>query len=403
MCRPVPSRRVACLVAASLAAAALSAGGSALGVDRAPSAAFSSASSRTRHYEYVVRDSATSVYDIDRGHKLVDTIELPQTKAVRGVMTSAATHMLYISYGGDGGAEGHGSMLKYDLVARRIVWTRSYPTGVDSGAITPNGKTIYLPTGENDLGGHWDVIDARSGAVTHEISGGAGPHNTIVSLDGKHVYLGGHDADYLAVAETRTNKVIRRIGPLKHGIRPFTINGKETLAYTTATGFLGFQVSSIVTGKVLYTVSPKGFGYDSKSFPLSTPSHGISLSPNERQLYLLDAANNYVHVYDVSRVPAAAPRRIADIKLTKPIAGKDSPCASDLCDRFGWLQHSRSGRYVYVGDSGDVIDTLTRHSVLNLEPLHNTRKMIEIDWRNGVPVFTTSRIGIGRVIRKRSR
>jgi hypothetical protein len=41
--------------------------------------------------------------------------------------------------------------------------------------------------------------------------------------------------------------------------------------------------------------------------------------------------------------------------------------------------------------------------VLNLEPLHNTRKMIEIDWRNGVPVFTTSRIGIGRVIRKRSR
>ena len=356
----------------------------------------------TRHLEYVVRDGETFVYDIDRGHRLVQTIDLPQTKAIRGVMASPATHMLYISYGGDGGSEGHGSMLRYDLVARRVVWTRSYSTGVDSGAITPNGRTIYLPTGENDHGGHWDVIDARTGAVKGEIDGGSGPHNTIVSLNGRHVYLGGHDADYLEVADTRTNKVVKRIGPLKRGIRPFTINGRETLAYTTATGFLGFQVSSIVTGKVLYTVSPQGFPYDPKSFGLSTPSHGISLSPDERQLYVLDAANNYVHVYDVNHVPAKAPRKIADIKLTKPISGQDSPCASDLCARFGWLQHSTSGRYVYVGDSGDVIDTVARRSVANLEPLHNTRKMIEIDWRGGVPVFTTSRIGVGRVTRKRS-
>ena len=351
---------------------------------------------------YVTNKTGISVYDIDRGHRLVQTIDLPQTKAIRGVMASPATHMLYISYGGDGGSEGHGSMLRYDLVARRVVWTRSYSTGVDSGAITPNGRTIYLPTGENDHGGHWDVIDARTGAVKGEIDGGSGPHNTIVSLNGRHVYLGGHDADYLEVADTRTNKVVKRIGPLKRGIRPFTINGRETLAYTTATGFLGFQVSSIVTGKVLYTVSPQGFPYDPKSFGLSTPSHGISLSPDERQLYVLDAANNYVHVYDVNHVPAKAPRKIADIKLTKPISGQDSPCASDLCARFGWLQHSTSGRYVYVGDSGDVIDTVARRSVANFEPLHNTRKMIEIDWRGGVPVFTTSRIGVGRVTRKRS-
>ena len=39
---------------------------------------------------------------------------------------------------------------------------------------------------------------------------------------------------------------------------------------------------------------------------------------------------------------------------------------------------------------------------MNLEALHNTRKMIEIDWRGGVPVYTTSRIGVGRVTRKRS-
>src|SRR2546429_5293517 len=33
-----------------------------------------------------------------------------------------------------------------------------------------------------------------------------------------------------------------------------------------------------------------------------------------------------------------------------------SPCAYD-CLGDGWLHHSLDGRYVFVGDSGDVIDT----------------------------------------------
>jgi len=44
-----------------------------------------------------------------------------------------------------------------------------------------------------------------------------------------------------------------------------------------------------------------------------------------------------------------------------------------------------------------VIDTATRKVVAFLPPLYNSRKMIEIDWQNGVPVFTTTRQGMGYV------
>src|SRR5260370_34052411 len=78
------------------------------------------------------------------------------------------------------------------------------------------------------------------------------------------------------------------------------------------------------------------------------------------------------------------------------MAGNESDCAYD-CLKDGWIQHSKDGRFVYVGDSGDVIDTATRKSVITLPTLSNTRKMLEIDWQNGVPIFTTSRSGLGYV------
>jgi len=91
-----------------------------------------------------------------------------------------------------------------------------------------------------------------------------------------------------------------------------------------------------------------------------------------------------VHVFDVSRLPAGAPRLVASIRLAH--APPDD----------GWLEHSRNGRYVYVGRSGDVIDTRTRRIVGYLPPLRATADFLEIDWRRGRPVATTDRYGVRR-------
>jgi DNA-binding beta-propeller fold protein YncE len=346
-------------------------------------ARLSAHSSATRHFEYVFDSSGIELYDIDHHNRYLGQIPFPNLP-IRGLVADPASATLFVAYGGPGGSAGTGSMLAFNLVSGRTIWQRNYQTGVDNIAITPNGRTIYMATGEASGGSTWEVINPASGTITGSIEAGLGPHETIVGPGGRYVYLGGVNTPYLEVASTATGRIVRKIGPLHEpGVRPFTIDATQTLAFTTSWNFLGFQVSDLKTGKVLYSVSPPGFGFDPAAFG-SIPDHGISLSPDGRQLYLIDTPNGYVHVFDVSGLPRSAPRDIANIKLAHPPAGGDS-----------WLQHSRDGRFVYVGLSGDVIDTTSRKVATYLAPLRSTAEFIEIDWRHGRPFDSTSRYGIG--------
>jgi hypothetical protein len=112
-----------------------------------------------RHYEYVFPDGGMDVYDIDHHFALIQHVSLPTSAGSRGVVVSLPTHMLYIAYGSDSGSGG--SQLAYDLVAGKIVWTQHYTHGIDSMAITPDGKTIYMPAGENSGTNLWYIEDAR--------------------------------------------------------------------------------------------------------------------------------------------------------------------------------------------------------------------------------------------------
>ncbi len=335
------------------------------------------------------------VYDRENAFALLKQVSLPNVKAVRGVAADPKSHRLYLSYGGDGGGNGNGSLLALDLLTDTTVWNVNYGSGIDSMAVSPDGSKLYMPDGELAPNGIWNVVDTANGAILSSIDTKmTGPHNTIVGLDGAYVYMGPRFSQYLSVASTATNQVVRQIGPLLPGVRPFTINGKQTLAFTTASNVLGFQVSSIASGAVLYTVAVAGFSVPA-GFPASTPSHGISLSPDEKEIYLIDAANSYVHVFDVSGLPGSPPVQVANIPVAS-MAGNEAACTYD-CLRDGWIRHSLDGRYVFVGDSGDVIDTGTRQVVAHLPALHDSRKDIEIDWQNGTPVATSTRSGVGYV------
>ena len=347
------------------------------------------AATNIHHYEYVFPDGWMYVYDMDHNQALVKRVQLPTLKGVRGPIANVATGMLYISYGSDGPG-GTGYLLKYNLLTDQVMWNISYPHPVDTIVITPDGKTIYQAGGEKNPLGIWHIIHATTGEEIGNIMSPAASssHNTIMSLNGSHLYMGGQTTNYIVIADTASNKVIKQIGPLKYGAgHPFTINGQETLLFTTGSDFFGFQVSDISTDKVLYTIPIKRF----------TPAglHGISLSPNEKELYVMDGSNSYVHVFDVSGLPTVVPKQIADIPVTH-VTGNETPCVIN-CGREGWLQHSLNGRFVYVGDAGDVIDTATRKVVAHLAPLQNTRKCLEIDWQNGRPLVTSQTKGVGYI------
>jgi hypothetical protein len=339
-------------------------------------------------FEYVILDGEIDVYR-EGSTAVVQRIRIPAlTAGTRGVAVDPPRHLLYLSYAGDGGDNGTGSLLKYDLLRDRIVWQKDYPIGIDSFGLSADGRLVFMPGGEADGAPWWYVLRASDGTAIARIDGGSGAHNTIVTK--RFVYMSPRQANYLTIADAKTFKVVRRVGPLIETSRPMTVNGRETLVFTTASLHRGFQVSSTQTGKVLYTVD---FGPVPSDFKPTAPSHGISLSPNEKQLWVIDAPAASVRVYDVSGLPRRAPKEIAVLPTPK-MGDPEGGCAYD-CLRSGWVQHTLDGRYVYVGDTGNVYATNPPRLAFTLPTLRDTRKHIEIDWRNGRPVATSTRSGIG--------
>ena len=348
--------------------------------------------SATSHWLYVVEDGTVFVYDIDNNHALVKQFTIPET-GKRGVAVSPSRGMLYVSYCGANVCGGsHGSLLAYDLVNNKVAWNVSYAFGVDQPAITPDGSKIYMTHGSDSSDGITSVIDASNGTVTDSINTGTDTHNAVASLDGTQVYLTGYagkNYNYVHVVNPANNQRFD-VGPTLNGVRPFTVNAAHSLIFTTSSNTCGFQVLSLVTKAPLFTVPFSG----SCAWSASTaPSHGISLSPDEKRVYVMDAPLDQLEVYDVSGLPSSAPTFVASVPLGS-LAGFSSSCQT-YCEREGWVLNDLSGRYVYVGDAGNVISTSTLNVVATLPALQNTRQMIEIDWTNGAISATSTRFGLG--------
>ena len=351
--------------------------------------------STTAHWLYVVDDGKVYAYDIDNNHALVKQFPIPEA-GKRGVAVAPNQGLLYVSECGTSNCSGkNGSLLAYDLVHDVVAWIANYSFGVDQLAVTPDGSTIYMPHGSDASDGTHTILDASDGKPIGTIQTGTNGHNTLVSLDGTQAYLGGYTGsnyNYAHVVNTATNQVTLNVGPTVNGVRPFTVNGKHTLMFTTSTNTCGFQVLSLTTGNVLYTVTFSGSCAWTAS---NAPSHGISLSPDEKRVYVMDAPLDQLEVYDVSGLPTSAPSFVASVSLSS-LSGYESPCQT-YCEREGWVLNDLSGRYVYVGDTGDVVDTSTLSVVTTLPALQNTRVLVEIDWTNGTPSATSTRFGLGRV------
>jgi hypothetical protein len=289
---------------------------------------------------------------------------------VKGVCASADTGKVYVST--------IRTLTCLDLVSEKVLWEKPYEGGCDRMALAPDGRTIYLPSFEK---AHWNVVDALSGDVIAKVVPDSGAHNTVYGRDGKHVYLAGLRSPLLTVADTATHAAARTVGPFSAAIRPFTVNGRQTLCFVNVNECLGFEVGDITTGKKLHRVEVRGVSPG----PVKRhgcPSHGIGLTPDERELWVVDAFNRKVHVFDATAMP---PRQAESIAL------RDEP---------GWVTFSLDGRHAYPS-TGEVIDVATRRVVATLTDetgaAVQSEKMVEIHFAGGKPVAAADQFGLGRV------
>jgi hypothetical protein len=316
------------------------------------------------------------VFDIDHGHRLIKRIPTAGLKPdgrpdnVKGVCAAASTGRIYVGT--------TRTLTCLDLVSEKIFWERSYEDGCDRMAIAPDGRTIYLPSFEKD---HWNVLEALDGSVIAKIVPKSGSHNTVYGLDGSHAYLAGLKSPLLTVADASKHRAERTVGPFSAPVRPFTVNGQQTLCFVNVNGLLGFEVGDLSTGKMLHRVEVEGF----KAGPVKRhgcPSHGVGLTPDEKELWVVDGFNKRVHIFDATVMP---PRQVASLEV------REEP---------GWITFSIDGRYAYPS-TGEVIEVATRKTLTTLADEQGrpvlSEKMVEIDFLDGRPIRTGDQFGLGRV------
>jgi DNA-binding beta-propeller fold protein YncE len=339
----------------------------------------------TGHYLYVATPGIRNylgyggkgllVFDIDNNHKFVKRITTKGFKKngepsnVKGIAVSVALNSVYIST--------LEALQRIDLTTEELLWEVPYEGGCDRMSISPDGLTMYLPGLEKDF---WHVVDCKTGDVITKIKVHSRSHNTIYGPSGTRAYMADIGSPLLHVADTKTHTITQKIGPFSAGIRPFTINSDESLVFVNVNDLLGFEVGDLKTGEKVASI--KVLGWDKGPVRRhGNPSHGIGMTPDEKEIWISDGHNMRMHVFS-GKTPYQ--------QLTSIVLG----------DMPGWVTFSMDGQYAYPS-SGEVIHTKTRKILYLLEDENyntvSSEKMVEIFMKDGKVTKAGDQFGLGRL------
>jgi hypothetical protein len=343
-------------------------------------AAFASDQSPTKRYLYMSTPDAAQkdyrsgqgilIFDIDDGHKFVRRINVPAfEEGLRGFTGSLKTHRAYFS-------TSNRRVGAFDLETEKIVWDKTYEAGADRSSITQDGKKIYVPTGYWYLGedGGILVLNADNGNLIKRIKIGPAAHNTVISLNGRFLYLGSQTM--LTVFDTRDEKIIRQVKDVgERAIFPFTMDSHNRIAYVCLGDHVGFDVVDLKTGKVPYRV------FAGKEH-IAHRTHGAALTPDETELWISDQVGKKLFIYDATKMP---PEPKGEVELSQ--------------GGHGWVTFSLDGKYVWT-HTPDVFDAKTKKLVATLKDENGApvsgSKYFEVHFRDGKVVEMGSEFGLGR-------
>jgi DNA-binding beta-propeller fold protein YncE len=369
----------------------------------------------TRHFIYAAEPGGTAngmlpfpnggigvvVLDADHGNKFIKRIKWDVGASmfpgpeVTGIAASPATNMLYLAF------RRPGSLAAYDLKTDKLVWTfkgepqpvkghffNADPSGCcERPWVLPDGKTLIVGSSYNNW---WYVIDGTTGAEIGKINTPDSKlaHNLAVTPDGKTAILASL-TDTLSIADVASRKVLRTI-KFTDAVRPITINHDGSRVYANTEDNLGFEIGDSKTGKVIKRVEApeeiwkaKFEDPSSHFFGHGGPSHGIGMTPDEKEIWVVDNINYGILVFDNNG---------NDSWSYSPTKSFKSTYSS------GWINMTNDGKLAFLG-GGDIVDVKT-HKVIGQMKDENgevlgTEKSLYLAFKNGQLVETSNQFAVG--------
>jgi len=270
-----------------------------------------------------------------------------------GIIASPDRRTLYIS------VEGTDELVSVDIATNKVTSRVKVGRAPNEVSITKDGRKVFVPLRNDNA---IDVVDATTMKVIDRLKAPAMPHNTYVSANGKHLYLGTMSGSRITIYDTATHKQLNEIAP-GDWVRPIALLRDESLAYVALSKLHGFAIVDLKQGKTIRRVEMPPLPPGTEIPPYDTLTHGLALTPDERELYVTSMAGKAIYAFSVPDI-----KQLARIDV----------------GRFpNWITIGSDGRLVWVSnqldDTVSAIDTRSKKVVATIPVGHEPKRLLAVD------------------------
>ncbi len=291
------------------------------------------------------------LYILNSGSDDMTVVDVATNKIIGSVTVGARPHgiaapksqkLLYVATEG----EDHGLTIVdtvQDKAIKRVHAIGKRPNEID---VTSDGRYVYIPIRSEC---RYEVFDTAEEKVIAKIPVMGFPHNVVVSPDDRFMYLSAYDRGGRSVEEARQagecttlNKKIYVVDTANHKVaatigteeapRPIAVSADGKRLYANTDNLMGFVALDLEERKLLHRVV-----YELSEDERATPSrsHGIGVTPDNKEVWSTNINHGFVHVFDVTQNP---PKQIAKLKTGR------TPL---------WLTMTPDGKTVYIANTAD--------------------------------------------------
>lgn len=284
---------------------------------------------------YVTNSAGTSIHVIDlQSFEVVN--EIPTGERPHGAAVSADGRRLYTTI------ESDQKLLVIDTSSDRVISATQLSGLPNQCAATRDGAYVGVPIRGGDS---VDIVDVAAGRVIKNLPISV-PHNCYNARRDDHIFVTSMGDNKVSLIDLKSLTYVGEI-PVGGVPRPIAVTHDESTLYCALSDLHGFVIADIPARKVIRTVElpalPPG-----TEFPVPrTPTHGLELTPDERELWVTSCGTDMVYIFDTAR---------------KQIVGKVAVGKGP-----NWVTFSPDGRYCCVSnvlsDDVSIIDTSKRQEV----------------------------------------
>jgi YVTN family beta-propeller protein len=244
------------------------------------------------------REARAKLYVTNSAGDSIHVIDLTTFKVIGEIKTGERPHGAAASADGRRlftTVEGDHTLRVIDTTTDQIIRSIKLTEMPNQCAVTPDGKFVGVPIrGGNSV----DIVDVQQGKIVKNLPVKV-PHNCYNARRNDHLFvtsMGEHNVKHI---DLKTLDYIAEI-PMGGVPRPLAVTRDEKTLYCALSDLHGFVIADIPTRKVVETIAlpllPEGV-----KFPVPhTPTHGLELTPNEKELWVTSCGTNIVYVFDTT-------------------------------------------------------------------------------------------------------